>query len=393
MKKSLYFLLWIGLVAAFAVYESSLMIRFDFAEDNETGTEALCVLLMLAISLIAILFSKTGFTIGRGIPHSLCLLIMWVWVISVLFSLLYPFSRVTYGVILLPLFLYFFLKMTVGKEIERKWVVWGMTLVFVYMIYNFFGVTNLETERRNSASYFVIYSAPFMLCHEQKILRYLAMMAALVCSLFSMKVGGVLGILLAIFVYLYTSQKIKKEAHVKYVYIGFALLIALGVYRLISFVNESVLNGFLLEHIDDVQDTGGSGRLEIYAYFIRMIFNSNPIEFLIGRGWLGSERANTLEHITCHNDYLESFVDFGVVGFSFFITLIFSLLKLGKKMLKVKHIYAPAMWASVVIFIVCSFVSHVFYYMWFFLFFALFWGFISASEKDASLCLQNTRNS
>ena len=108
------------------------------------------------------------------------------------------------------------------------------------------------------------------------------------------------------------------------------------------------------------------------------------ISLLFGRGWQGSIRTAKIS-VTCHNDFLEVLIDFGIIGFICYISFIILLITMCLKMIKNKHIYAPAMGASLAMFFVSSMVSHIIIYPWYLLEFFLFWGFMSYTVNNNQL--------
>ena len=69
--------------------------------------------------------------------------------------------------------------------------------------------------------------------------------------------------------------------------------------------------------------------------------------------------------LSAHNDYLEAWFDFGLVGMLLYIISLLLLFKDILKCLKAKKEYAPAMSILGVLIVVLTMISHIAIYYWF----------------------------
>lgn len=69
--------------------------------------------------------------------------------------------------------------------------------------------------------------------------------------------------------------------------------------------------------------------------------------------------------LSAHNDYLEAWYDFGIIGMGLYVLAMLSLFKDIIVCIKVKKQYAPAMAALGAIILVLSMISHIAIYYWF----------------------------
>lgn len=69
--------------------------------------------------------------------------------------------------------------------------------------------------------------------------------------------------------------------------------------------------------------------------------------------------------LSAHNDYLEAWFDFGLVGMLLYIISLLLLFKDILKCLKTKKEYAPAMSILGVLIVVLTMISHIAIYYWF----------------------------
>ncbi len=371
----LFFLFAVGIALYF--FERDNMFLDEVATSSPI-TETISVFTMLFISLVAWMFS-TKSVVKVGFSRKYVILLVYILLLVFLFSVSYPLgSRLLYVTLLLPLLLFIFAQVTSFQIKSHEPIIWMATIVFLlstfYFLANYYSNVQLDTDSANSGSYVMLYLLPFLLCHKKRILRVLAIIVTLVVIMFSLKRGGFLSLLAGVLVYLVVSQIVLNNQKIKFWHVIVLLAVSFGLYILIIYVNNVILNGHLIDRfIDD--ERGGSGRLELYSEYWKMLLDSSFGQLLVGRGWLGSLRDSGLE-LTCHNDFLESIIDFGLFGFILYIIFYFGLIALFRMMLKSKQKYAPAMAASIAIFFVNSMVSHILIYPKYLLLFSLFWGFM-----------------
>jgi O-antigen ligase len=181
-------------------------------------------------------------------------------------------------------------------------------------------------------------------------------------------------------VYVLIKQMVleKKRYTFKSIFLLMGLVVLIVYFA--GYLNDNMLEGMLMDHFDESSSTGGSGRLNLYSKYINMIWNGSFSSFLFGRGWEGSINSSNLG-MTCHNDFLEAFVDFGIIGFILYIAFHVALFTKCRRMINQKSQYAPVMGASVAMFFINSMVSHILIYPWFLMIFALFWGFVISRQR------------
>ena len=158
-----------------------------------------------------------------------------------------------------------------------------------------------------------------------------------------------------------------------------AIIFLSFIVYLVNYLNEDVIYDRMSSRFES-DETGGSGRIDIYRSYWNILVNSSPWHWLIGQGWSGSVRVSGMS-VTCHNDFLETIIDFGIIGFVLYILLYIELIRYCGTMIKNRHPYAPAMGASIAIFFVNSMVSHILIYPRYLMLFSLFWGFIVSVTK------------
>lgn len=80
-------------------------------------------------------------------------------------------------------------------------------------------------------------------------------------------------------------------------------------------------------NIERIKSDHGAGRIDIWKDYIRNIYNFCFIGVGIGRSREVIKDSFTYNFSLTHNQYLEEFVDFGIVGLSLFLMLLYSLWK------------------------------------------------------------------
>lgn len=382
MNRIIYlFLLFIISISLYFI-ERNNMFGIDVVGNTNTNTTIFVILMMLAT--IYPIIRDSRYIIGDKVSKRVTILMVVIYVISLAYAINYPFgARNTYGMIILPLFAFYFTANCTQYAKNDNLIIWAMTIVAIllsaYFLNNYHNNIFYNTDTQSNASYPILYLLPFMLCHKRKLFRILSIAIVLIVVMYSMKRGGFLALLVALGAYLFISQIAIQKRKFNIFPILILLIAAIGLYYIIFYINDVVLGGNLFNRFEDVSD--GSGRLSIYAYYWKMFTESDIISLLFGRGWQGSIRTAKIS-VTCHNDFLEVLIDFGIIGFICYISFIILLITMCLKMIKNKHIYAPAMGASLAIFFVNSMVSHIIIYPWYLLEFFLFWGFISYSVNN-----------
>ncbi len=330
--------------------------------------------LLIAASSVALLLSKQSLK-GIAIPRRFTSLMITTYCLSLLFAFVYPFgSRYTYFFIILPLLLFYF-----PSKIEfNNILLWSMTIVAILLaLFYYSNYSNnilYDIKQQYNGSYSVLYLLPFILCLKNRFVRFGLMAMVIFIVMISLKRGGFIAVILGLLTYFVTSYFSINGKRFK---IGHLILIVAAVWGLFSltdYINQNIIGNVLYDRIASIEENEGGGRLEVYKNYIDFIVSDSLFYWFIGHGWTGSLRSGL--DVTCHNDFLEVFVDFGVIGFTMYLSFWVALVKLTIKMIREKNLYAPAMAASVAIFLVNSMVSHIFIYSWYMIEFALFWGYI-----------------
>ena len=347
-----------------------------------TGNYSVVVLTMfLFLSVFVILFKRKN--IRNLVSRRFTFFIFFVYAVSLFYFLFNPAKSMSlYFLIILPLLVFYFTSsysMYVRNDNLIIWMVMIMLLLLsFFFIDTYYNNIMYDATTQNNASYTILYLLPFLLCHKKQFFRIIAILLCLLILMYSLKRGGLIAFMVAVIAYFVVQTKINSSRKSNFIIVtSILIVVSISLYYLFIYFNNR-LDGLVLERLLDSIDSEGSGRLDVYRYYLNSINNSSILYFLFGRGWEGSLRVGNMS-LTSHNDFIEVFIDFGIIGLVLYLLFIVSLIKLFFKMIKIKHEYAPAMAASLCIFFVNSMVSHIFIYTKYMLLFALFWGFVVSS--------------
>ena len=157
-----------------------------------------------------------------------------------------------------------------------------------------------------------------------------------------------------------------------------AVVIVTGYSAIGSFMESSDL--FLLNRLTSIGEDEGSGRIDIWNGVVNGFSSSSSFELFFGHG-LEATRVVTGGD-TAHNDYMEILYDYGLLVFIVYLSFVFYLLKHSYYLIKVKSTLAPSYMASVLLFLIPSFYSHIVIYPQYFLLFCMYWGIEKSLEND-----------
>ena len=171
---------------------------------------------------------------------------------------------------------------------------------------------------------FVVVSDSYFLCAiilpctllmKSSIIKKLTMLFVLAMCILSFKRTVVIIALLTIILLLYRYFFYNKISLFWKISVLFLLSVVLA--NIIS-LDEDMIN-FIVKRFDDISEDGGSGRDEIYSVLLNdIIENFDLSEYLFGKG-IGS--VVQIVGINAHNDFLQIFHSFGLLGFLLCVSL------------------------------------------------------------------------
>lgn len=236
-----------------------------------------------------------------------------------------------------------------------------ITALFLLTYYSFYDVDNILMNVHLGSSYYSLYMLPLVLVYPSKIGKTCLTIIVSLAVFSSVKRGGVLALALAIIAYIITNQLVSKQGKFKKIIIGFCVLTAfIAIFAYIGTMGDNNI----FERFESIQEDNGSGRTDVWAEAWRLITEQGIFTYFVGNGF------NTVVHnsryvLSAHNDYLEAWFDFGLIGMLLYIISLCLLFKDIFECLKTKKEYAPAMSVLGALIIVLTMISHIAIYYWF----------------------------
>lgn len=247
---------------------------------------------------------------------------------------------------------------------DSKWlkiIFLVITALFLLTYYSFYDVDNILMNVHLGSSYYSLYMLPLVLVYPSKIGKTCLTIIVSLAVFSSVKRGGVLALALAMIAYIITNQLVSKQGKFKKIIIGFSVLTAfIAIFAYIGTMGDNNI----FERFESIQEDNGSGRTDVWAEAWRLITEQGIFTYFVGNGF------NTVVHnsryvLSAHNDYLEAWFDFGLIGMLLYIISLCLLFKDIFECLKTKKEYAPAMSVLGALIIVLTMISHIAIYYWF----------------------------
>lgn len=236
-----------------------------------------------------------------------------------------------------------------------------ITALFLLTYYSFYDVDNILMNVHLGSSYYSLYMLPLVLVYPSKIGKTCLTIIVSLAVFSSVKRGGVLALALAMIAYIITNQLVSKQGKFKKIIIGFCVLTAfIAIFAYIGTMGDNNI----FERFESIQKDNGSGRTDVWTEAWRLITDQGIFTYFVGNGF------NTVVHnsryvLSAHNDYLEAWFDFGLIGMLLYIISLCLLFKDIFECLKTKKEYAPAMSVLGALIIVLTMISHIAIYYWF----------------------------
>lgn len=332
----------------------------------------LVLLVFLIIQLAG--FKRHNVLSPYSLISTILIFIFYIFIQTLLFSSNYlnDISNSLYGFICL---LVFYTNPYIQNEKYLKSIIIS-SLVFFSLLFLYFRlnppmasspINNNHSLYVNSI-YYVVCLLPFILAYHNS---FIYLIITVICVLVSGKQGAVVGVALSFLTYNLVDWKIHGGIiDIKMIFrISFLVMLMFVLYEYVNDIYSiNILDGF-----DTISEDGGNGRLDIYALVVDKLWSSNIISFLLGHGGLGAVAKDF--GISAHNDFLEIFYDFGLVGLSLYVTILLKLILIGKRFLRVNYPLAPAFVSSIILFLVLSSISHIVFILKYAMILFSFWGY------------------
>lgn len=238
-------------------------------------------------------------------------------------------------------------------------------LFFMLASLSFMTETSLKTL---NPIFYLLYFLPFVLMDKNRFFKVANFLMLFVATIFSYKRTVIIILVLLAVYYMYRSFRENEKTLGSFV----KQLIFFGVVLVVFgflFVKISELFGNInwFERLSALEETGGGARVERWRSFFVDMSHSRVLEWVFGHG---------TEYLYYHNDAMQIFYDYGMVGLSLYIVMCFKLVAFYRKMAREKFRYTTAFGASLIIFFFNSAVGQVIVVPTWFLQMAAFWGVV-----------------
>lgn len=227
---------------------------------------------------------------------------------------------------------------------------------------------SLNSVAAINSIYYILIAFLYVFLIKKTIVMLVLMAYPLITLLQSGKTTCVLLSLVLVFYYAYRNFKISS-------YIQKIVIVLILITSVIWGWANFDLNQIIYSASGDF-DSGGSGRLDIWNNAFVIISNMS-LDILFGYGY-GATVA--FLGIGAHNDFIEIFIDFGLIGLMLYLTFIYHMLK-SIFFFNRKSNYRITYILSLITFLALSFVSKLVGTQVQFLLFTTFWGLLLSHCK------------
>ncbi len=227
-----------------------------------------------------------------------------------------------------------------------------LMIVQYIQLYTFLNVAMFDVHM--GVAYFPMLLLPLVLLYPSKIVQYSSIIIIVFVIFSSVKRAGLIALALGLIAYVYIQNTQKKHNYAVFKYLKlFTLLGVMGV----AFILLGTMEGNnIFERFASLEDDGGSGRIDVWTTTWNMIFSDDLFSFLVGHG-LDAVRLNSPLGLSAHNDFLEIWYDYGLIGFVLLLNICFQWCVSSVRWIKDKNKIAPVLTFLGIIVVVLLMVS------------------------------------
>lgn len=249
-----------------------------------------------------------------------------------------------------------------GIKIFVNIVTVGSVILGITWLFSYFRAIDEMNWGYANYCYYVLCAFPIILLCKIRYLKRISIIVMAVDILISQKRTGIicLAALLMIYIFFNTSSHVKK---IVIFFIILAVLIAILInYEAIS----SWLGIDFFQRFSLLKEDSGSSRGELYKQSLEIIGERDIIHSLIGTGYTSLQSYYHFS-TTCHNDFIEIILDYGLIGTVTFVASFWFILKPLIRKRKCDELKLSNMSLIVVLIILMMF-SHLIIYPSYFIF-------------------------
>lgn len=320
------------------------------------------------IALIFLRFSLKGLVINW--PSKIILLYsiygMWAIIITTLSGIENPKEKelllnvmtMTLPLVVMNAVYYYILHY--GNSRFLHWSFVAISGMFLVTYISIFDISNLLDNIHLGASYYMLFLLPLVLTHPSKAIKIACIVITALAVFSSIKRAGIMSVVLSVFTFIIIGQVVANHSKKRNFIVG-VIFLSLFVGALIFVTTIDDLN--IIERFENIGKDNGSGRAVVWNEAWRLINNQDVSSYIIGNGYnevLKHSRFN----LSAHDDYLEAWYDFGLIGLILYVSAVGSLIVFCFKTIREKYVYAPQVSMLTVIVIIQSLLSHIAIYFW-----------------------------
>lgn len=278
------------------------------------------------------------------------------------------------------------------KFLSRTILIFFLVIFILYFQYAMnINSHSIVTPSMASSIYYVLLFLPFIMMLEIASIRNICILLISFTTFLSLKRTAFLALLGSLFVYFIVDYFVSnKKISKKFYLISSLFLVLLISIYMYNFILEKY-NLDIMLRFQRLDTDGGSGRDTIYQIVWNEIRTFDIKSLIIGRGFNGVELTSKVE-LSAHNDFLEVLYDYGLLGLSLYLAMLFNIIKYNIFLIKTKSKSAGAFSASLAIFLVMSMFSHLIIYPTYFMLIVTFWMWQFANGSIASKSHQATQS-
>lgn len=236
--------------------------------------------------------------------------------------------------------------------------------LFILFVYSNIGLSRVQGIYK-STCYYTCCMFPFYLLSKNNLIKYLGIAICFIPSILVAKRGPLIGITAAVVSYYVLSMKNSKNS-VK-------IIVSAVVAVLIIYFALSNFDSDILERFSNMKEDQGSGRLDIFSIVLNEIIDNSFLEHLLGHGVY---KEFVIEgDLSSHNDFIEMYWNYGLLGFISFIFILVRLFKYDKLYSLHRQTTRPVYFASLIQYIIMSLFTNMIFTPTYIAFFALFWSY------------------
>lgn len=259
----------------------------------------------------------------------------------------------------------------------------SVLMVICFILFCRYYAMNLETGGLLSGLnivYYLLFMFPIVLMSTNKKVLNIGIAINILATLLSSKRGAFIILFFALLLWMLTdlSGKLTTKKLFKIILYVCVTIVIVSLARLI--VDKLELNIFdRMETFISGEDSGGSGRSDIWSDYWEVMREDSILHNLFGRGYNATKLNPEIKGLGlswAHNDFLQIVFDYGIVGFIIFMVVVAKLFITAGNMKKFGYRYYRQFLISLFIFVLCCVYSMVTIYPQWFLTMVAFWGIV-----------------